>query len=753
MKLTGIVSEIIFYNSENAYTVCLLETEEDSALTSAKSGNSSFGKVTVVGNLPYIAVGECVSVSGEWVFHQEYGQQFKADFFEKELPKSKSDILQYLSSGIVKGVRSATAQKIVDRFGENSLDIMADFPERLSEISGVSVKRAIDIGKSYAQQISVRDVVMFMQKYGLSPVYAVKVYNQYGDKAVDTIKENPYVLAEEVTGIGFKTADKIAESMGISGAVAYRVEAGVRHCLLESAQNGHTYLPKFELLNQVTEILSVSTDDVSVAISSMIMNSKLIIETVRETDRVYYAPYYFAELGVARKLTAIASEEFHEFADIHKVLEDLENDAGIELAPGQRNAVTIAARSGAVVITGGPGTGKTTIINMIIKLMERMNKSVALAAPTGRAAKRMTDLCGKEAGTIHRLLELGYSEGEDIQRFNHGEDNLLEYDVIIIDEVSMVDILLANALLKAVRSGTRLILVGDADQLPSVGAGDFLGNVISSGAVPVIKLTEIFRQAKESMIVVNAHKINHGEYPILNQKEGDFFFMPRETPDNIIDTIIELCRERLPKSYGIDSLAHIQVLTPMRRSAVGVNILNEELQRVLNPPQKFKTELKFGGKIFRTGDKVMQIKNNYLTEWKRESTGETGLGVFNGDVGYIIRIHADEVGVLFDDDKIVLYDFGQLDELELAYAITVHKSQGSEFEVVIMPMYPAAPLLQNRNLFYTAVTRAKRLVVLVGRERIVKAMVDSVNDRIRYCGLEYKLKSLVRNHNSDLSED
>ena len=731
MTLTGLISEIIFYNSENAYTVCQIETDDE--------------KIIVVGNLPFVAVGERISVSGEWVFHQEYGQQFKAEFFEKELPKNEADILQYLSSGIVKGVRGATAQKILDKFGADSLDIMADFPERLSEISGISLKRAVDIGKSYSEQLGVQEAVMFLQKYGISPVYAVKVYNRYSTKAVEIIKENPYVLAEEVSGIGFKTADKIAESMGIYGTTAYRVEAGARHCLLEAAQNGHTYLPKEELLIQIASLLNVSEDDAAVAIGSMVMSGKAVVETVRETDRIYYSPYYFAELGVARKLTAIASEEFHEFADIHRVLEKLEHDAGIKLAPEQREAVMIAARSGAIVITGGPGTGKTTIINMIIKLMEHMNKSVVLAAPTGRAAKRITELCGREASTIHRLLELGYSEGDELQRFNRGEDNLLEHDVIIVDEVSMVDMLLANALLKAVKSGTRLILVGDADQLPSVGAGDFLGNIISSNAVPVIKLTEIFRQAKESMIVVNAHKINHGEYPVLNQKEGDFFFMPRETPDDIINTIIGLCKERLPKTYSINSMTQIQVLTPMRRSAVGVNILNEELQKILNPPGKFKAELNYGAKLLRVGDKVMQIKNNYTIEWERDS--EKGLGVFNGDVGYITRIHADEVSVLFDDEKIVRYDYGRLDELELAYAVTVHKSQGSEFEVVIMPMYPAAPPLQNRNLFYTAVTRARRLVVLVGRDRIIKAMVDSVNDRIRYCGLAHKLQSLLKKDN------
>ena len=730
-KIVGTVTEIVYYNSVNGYAVCDIETEEDT--------------ITAVGYMPYIAGGDKVTLTGEWTFHQDYGPQFKVEFFEKNMPSEINDILKYLASGSIKGVRLATAQKIVDMFGEDTLNILEKEPEKLSKIHGISRKKALEIGAEYVKQQGVRNIVMYLQKFGITPQSAVKVYKRYGSSSVETIKENPYVLSETVYNIGFKTADKIALEMGISPNAPIRIEGAVKHILSNSSMNGHTYVPKDILLDEVCSFLSITVEEAENVIVKMIFESKLKNEIYNDGNQKIYLPkLYEAEVYVAHKIKKIAENNTLEKGiDIEKVIKDIEKTNDITLAEHQKSAIYCAMEKGATVITGGPGTGKTTIINTIIQIMDKLDKNVMLAAPTGRAAMRMTEVCGIEAKTIHRLLESSFSENDDNMNFAKNEDNPLDCDIVIIDEMSMVDILLIQSLLKALKSHTRLIMVGDSDQLPSVGAGNVLRDIINSGVVPTVSLTEIFRQAKESAIVVNAHKINRGEYPEFNKSGTDFFIVKRDTAVDISQSIVDLFINRLPKAYKYNSLYQIQILSPTRKGITGVNELNIALQKVINPPHKKKKEKAFKNITFREGDKVMQTRNNYDMEWtKLEKPEETGFGIFNGDIGYIHRIDKEmESATIVFDDKLCIYEFSKFEDLDLAYAVTVHKSQGSEFDVIIMPMYPCAPMLQNRNLFYTAVTRAKKLVVLVGRESCVQKMVENKSEQIRYTGLEQKLRN------------
>ena len=730
-KIVGTVTEIVYYNSVNGYAVCDIETEEDT--------------ITAVGYMPYIAGGDKVTLTGEWTFHQDYGPQFKVEFFEKNMPSEINDILKYLASGSIKGVRLATAQKIVDMFGEDTLNILEKEPEKLSKIHGISRKKALEIGAEYVKQQGVRNIVMYLQKFGITPQSAVKVYKRYGSSSVETIKENPYVLSETVYNIGFKTADKIALEMGISPNAPIRIEGAVKHILSNSSMNGHTYVPKDILLDEVCSFLSITVEEAENVIVKMIFESKMKNENYNDGNQKMYLPkLYEAEVYVAHKIKKIAENNTLEKGiDIEKVIKDIEKTNDITLAEHQKSAIYCAMEKGATVITGGPGTGKTTIINTIIQIMDKLDKNVMLAAPTGRAAMRMTEVCGIEAKTIHRLLESSFSENDDNMNFAKNEDNPLDCDIVIIDEMSMVDILLIQSLLKALKSHTRLIMVGDSDQLPSVGAGNVLRDIINSGVVPTVSLTEIFRQAKESAIVVNAHKINRGEYPEFNKSGTDFFMVKRDTAVDISQSIVDLFINRLPKAYKYNSLYQIQILSPTRKGITGVNELNIALQKVINPPHKKKKEKAFKNITFREGDKVMQTRNNYDMEWtKLEKPEETGFGIFNGDIGYIHRIDKEmESATIVFDDKLCIYEFSKFEDLDLAYAVTVHKSQGSEFDVIIMPMYPCAPMLQNRNLFYTAVTRAKKLVVLVGRESCVQKMVENKSEQIRYTGLEQKLRN------------
>ena len=731
-KIKGTVIGIVYYNSVNGYAVCDIETDEDT--------------ITAVGYMPYISGGEKVTLTGEWTFHQDYGPQFKVDFFEKDMPSEINDILKYLASGSIKGVRTATAQKIVDMFGEETLNVLEKEPEKLSKVQGISKKRALEIGEDFVRQQGVRNIVIYLQKFGITPQSAVKVYKRYGSDSVETIKENPYVLSETVYNIGFKTADKIALEMGIAPNSVIRIEAAIKHILNNATLNGHTFLPKTLLIEDVCGFLNISQEEAENTVVKMIFESKLKNDNDNHfQQRIYLPKLYEAENYVADKIIKISKNKGMENSiDAEKIIEDTEKSNNITLAEHQKSAIYCALEKGVTVITGGPGTGKTTIINTIIQIMEELDKKVMLAAPTGRAAKRMSEVCKTESKTIHRLLESTFSENDDNMHFVKNEENPLDCDLLIIDEMSMVDILLMQALLKALKSHTRLIMVGDSDQLPSVGAGNVLHDIINSGIVPTVSLTEIFRQAKESAIVVNAHKINHGKYPEFNKQGTDFFIVKRDTAVDISNSIIDLFTKRLPKAYKYNPLYQIQILSPTRKGITGVTELNNALQKVINPQSKKKKEKSFKNIIFREGDKVMQTRNNYDMEWtKLENPEETGCGIFNGDIGYIHRIDKDmESATIVFDDRLCIYEFAKMEDLDLAYAVTVHKSQGSEFDAVIMPMYPCAPMLQNRNLFYTAVTRAKKLVVLVGRESCVQAMIDNNTKQLRYTGLEEKLRRL-----------
>lgn len=729
-KIKGIVTEIVYYNSVNGYAVCDIDTDEDT--------------VTAVGYMPYIAGGEKVTLTGQWTFHQDYGPQFKVEFFEKDMPSEVNDILKYLASGSIKGVRMITAQKIVDMFGEDTLKILETQPDELAKIQGISKKKALEIGEEYIKQQGVRNIVMYLQKFGITPASAVKVYKRYGSEAVEIVKDNPYVLSETVYNIGFKTVDKIALEMGVQPNAVIRIEAAIKHILNNATMSGHTYLPKNFLLEEVCRFLNISSEEAENTLVKMIFESKLKNEIDdNNTQNIYLPKLYEAEFYVATKIKKISKNKTdNNDIDIEKIIKEVEKQNKITLAEHQKSAVYCAMEKGATVITGGPGTGKTTIINTIIQIMYKLDQKVMLAAPTGRAAKRMTEVCGVESKTIHRLLESTFSEADDNMRFYKNEENPLDCDLLIIDEMSMVDILLMQALLKALKAHTRLIMVGDSDQLPSVGAGNVLHDIINSGVVSTVSLTEIFRQAKESAIVVNAHKINHGEYPEFNKEGTDFFLVKRDNAVDISSSIIDLFIKRLPKAYRYNPLYQIQILSPTRKGITGVTELNNALQKVINPPDKKKREKAFKNIIFREGDKVMQTRNNYDMEWtKLDNHEETGFGIFNGDIGYIHHIDKEmESATIVFDDRLCIYEFAKMEDLDLAYAVTVHKSQGSEFDAVIMPMYPCASMLQNRNLFYTAVTRAKKLVVLVGRESCIQDMINNKNEQIRYTGLEQKLR-------------
>lgn len=731
-KIKGIVTEIVYYNSVNGYAVCDIETDDDT--------------ITAIGYMPYIAGGEKVTLSGEWTFHQDYGPQFKVEFFEKDMPSEVNDILKYLASGSIKGVRLATAQKIVDMYGEETLKILETEPEKLAKIQGISKKKALEIGNEFVKQQGVRNIVMYLQKFGITPASAVKVYKRYGSDAVDTIKDNPYILSDTVYNIGFKIADRIALEMGVQPNAVIRIEAAIKHVLTNATMSGHTYLPKDMLTDEVCRFLNILPEEAENVIVKMIFESNLKNEISEHNSQNIYLPkLYEAEAYVASKINKIAKNKIdNSDIDIENIIKEVEKHNNITLAEHQKSAVYCAMEKGATVITGGPGTGKTTIINTIIQIMDKIGQKVMLAAPTGRAAKRMTEVCGVESKTIHRLLESTFSEADDNMRFAKNEENPLDCDLLIVDEMSMVDILLMQALLKALKAHTRLIMVGDSDQLPSVGAGNVLHDIINSGSVSTVSLTEIFRQAKESAIVVNAHKINHGEYPEFNKEGTDFFLVKRDNAVDISSSIIELFIKRLPKAYRYNPLYQIQILSPTRKGITGVTELNNALQKVINPSDKKKREKSFKNIIFREGDKVMQTRNNYDMEWtKLDNHEETGFGIFNGDIGYIHRIDKEtESATIVFDDRLCIYEFAKMEDLDLAYAVTVHKSQGSEFDAVIMPMYPCAPMLQNRNLFYTAVTRAKKLVVLVGRESCIQAMINNKSEQVRYTGLEQKLRSI-----------
>lgn len=735
--LNGIVESIVFKSSDTGYTV--IKFRENNIIH------------TAVGVLPHVKEGQNLKITGSWVNHSQFGKQFKVEECEEILPTSKDGIEKYLSSGIIQGIGPVTAKKIVNKFGEDTLNILDNNIERLKEIEGIGKKKLETIIESYREQRELKNITIFLQTYGLSVNQCLKIYKKYGASSVDTVKNNPYILCDEISGIGFKTSDKIARSLGIEIDSPFRIQSGIRYVINEFCANGHTFMPKDELIKEASNVLTVSGDIIEENIKNAALDRKIKLERVNDKEGVFTIPNYYCELGITNRILTLAISNFQDISvDVDHLILQFEKKNNITFAESQKDAIISAFQNGIEIITGGPGTGKTTIIKCIIEIFETCGLKVLLGAPTGRAAKRMSESTGKEATTIHRMLDMGVFEKEESVFVTNAEEHSLEADVVIIDEASMIDITLMNALLKSIKVGTRLIIVGDVDQLPSVGAGNVLNDFIESGFTKVVRLKEIFRQGKESMIVVNAHKINKGEMPKLNEKGTDFFFIRNDIQEGILNTIIDLINTRLPKfNSNWDKLKSIQVLVPMKKGVLGVTNLNERIQNVLNPKAPYKKEKEFRSMVFREGDKVMQIKNNYSLKWTRiAGKGEhEGLGVFNGDMGFIesIDLEGKKLSIIFDDERRVIYDFMYLDELDLAYAITIHKSQGSEFPVVIIPAYMGAPLLMNRNLLYTGITRAKEMVVVVGIPKVLKYMVDNTRSMERYSSLNWRIKEVISN--------
>ncbi|MBQ7455709.1 MAG: ATP-dependent RecD-like DNA helicase [Clostridia bacterium] len=726
-ELRATVGETLFRNEENGYTVL-----------QCRAGRES---VTVVGIMPEIAAGEQAVFRGEWMTHPQYGKQFKASQCELQAPSTLLGIERYLGSGLIHGVGPATARLIVQEFGVKTMDVLSEHPERLVEVSGIGPKRAAKIADSFREQYATRQVMVFLQSYGVSPALAVKISKAYGEHAREIVQQNPYRMVEDIEGVGFLTADRIALSMGVAPDSAERLSAGLIYALQEAAASaGHTYLPSEALLREAGRLLRVEPEVLDTHLSGLLLSRKLRSRVMEDgAEGIFLPQLWQAEGEIARRLRQLAAASQTVMDGTVEIqIRAYEEHNGIRFSDTQKKAIAMAAQQGLLVITGGPGTGKTTIINCILSLLD--TQSVLLAAPTGRAAKRMSEATGREAATLHRLLEYGGEEGT----FTRDEENPLDCTCLIVDEMSMVDVFLMRAFLRALKQGTRLILVGDADQLPSVGAGNVLGDILRSGVVPSVRLTEIFRQAESSLIVRNAHAINHGEQPVLNQKGGNFFFERRPFAEDAARSIVALCSERLPKFLGTkDALRDIQVLSPTKKGACGVAALNGLLQEALNPPDPKKAEIAFGEKVFRCGDKVMHVKNNYQLEWT-DAGGVDGTGVFNGDMGVVLAVDAEEkaLTVQFDDERTAIYEYALLEELELAYCLSVHKSQGSEFTCVVMPVVGGPPMLLTRNLFYTALTRAKQLVVLVGKEEAITAMVNNDHIARRYTALCQRLLEL-----------
>ena len=732
--LSGLVESILFKSDDTGYVVAKVEVNKDI--------------IAIVGILPFLKESQHVKLKGEWMLHKQFGKQFKVSEYEEVLPDSVEGIVKYLSTGVIHGIGPVTAKKIVAAFGDKTLDIMDNNIERLKEIEGIGEKKFEIIYESYIEQKDLKDIMIYFQGHGMTPNQCIKIYKKFGPLSKDIVCENPYVLSDEISGIGFMTADKIAKNIGVESTSDFRVQSGIKYVLNQFSLAGNTYMPKEELINEVSKVLEVTKQLIEENIYNSTLENKIKIEKINNIEAVFSLPYYYSELGVTNKIITLSIENFRTInTDVEFEVKEFEKNNNIQFADAQREAIIGAFDNGIEIITGGPGTGKTTIIKSIIEIYEKNKMRVLLAAPTGRAAKRMSESTGKEAKTIHRLLEVGTSD-DDRSFFGKGEGSPLEADVIIIDEASMIDIMLMQSLLKAIELGTRVIIVGDVDQLPSVGPGNVLKDLIDSNFIKVVRLNAVFRQGAESMIVTNAHKINNGEMPCLNKKDGDFFFDHKEDNEEILATIIDLIDRRLPKfNKNFDKLKDIQVLTPMRKGLLGVQNLNNRLQEVLNPPTQSKKEKEIKEIIFREGDKVMQTKNNYQIEWFRiGGYGDNeGKGVFNGDMGFIKSINEGDktLTVIFDDERKVIYDYVYLEELDLAYAITIHKSQGSEFKVVITPAFMGSPFLMNRNLLYTGITRAKELVVVVGKPKALKYMVDNTNSSERYSSLKDRIVEIT----------
>ena len=725
-KLEGSVEQIVFCNEDNGYTVCDMALEDDI--------------VTVCGIMPMLCEGDRLCVYGKWVHSAKYGRQFSVEQYERVMPADIASMLRYLSSRAIKGIGPKTAAKIIEEFGEDSFDVIENHPEWLANIKGISTKVALAASESFKEQAGIRSAMMFFREYfGASTT--VRIYKKWGSSSVDIAKKNPYRLCNEIEGIGFERADALANSLGLQNDNFDRIMSGLSYVLIKSASyNGHVCLPREKLCEAGAELLEVSAEETDRAISELIRMGRFKYVLQGEAQMIYLAEAYDEEKYVAEKLTLLDKMcATVDVSDIDRFIEREEAKAGIEYASLQKKAISDALRYGVMVLTGGPGTGKTTVVRALIHIFDSMGYEIALAAPTGRAAKRMSEATAMEAKTIHRLLEMSYDlEGRSV--FNRNEFDLLDEQIIIVDEASMIDSALMCALLKAIKPGARLIIIGDSDQLPSVGAGNVLRDIIESGRFATVRLCEIFRQAQESLIVTNAHAINRGEMPNLAVKDKDFFFLRRDRDRDIAATVVDLCKNRLPRAYGNMARNGLQVICASRKGEAGTENLNVLLQQALNPRERGKSEHSFRERIFREGDRVMQTRNNYDIAWTREYDGKEGNGIFNGDIGIIesIEVAEREMTVLFDDRRVV-YDFSLLEDLEHAYAITVHKSQGSEYPMVVIPMCTASQMLHTRNLFYTAVTRAQSMVILVGREDIIKEMVENNRRSMRYTGLCHRL--------------
>ncbi len=724
-KLSGSVESVIYANEENGYGIM------DFVLDGGDL-------VTIVGTLPYIGEGETLTVYGKWVHNPKYGTQFRVEQYEKIMPATETAILRYLSSGAIKGIGPKLAVRIVEKYGTETFDVIENHAEWLADISGISRKRAVEISEDFRMKSGMRSAMMAFGEY-FGAATTVKIYGKWGSAAVDVVRKNPYILCRDIEGVGFEKADGFAKSVGVAADSPERICGGILHILSHNAlQNGHTCLIYDKLIAASAALLKVSENEVAEALKILIEEKSAVLRVYDEEKFVYATQMYLAEKSIAKRMFLLDRNCIHaDIREIHRFIEREEHESGLAYAELQRKAIIDAMSNGVTVLTGGPGTGKTTVVRALLHIFKSMGMKVCLAAPTGRAAKRLSESTGSEAKTLHRLLEFASEDG-DKAVFLRNERNYLDENVVIVDEVSMADTVLMSALLKAIKPGARLILIGDDDQLPSVGAGNVLHDIIESGCFSVVRLKEVFRQAQESLIITNAHRINEGEMPVLDAKEGDFFFLARSSGNDIANTVVDLCLNRLPRAYGIEPLTSVQVITPTRRGEGGTDHLNMLLQNALNPPSKKKTEYIRQEKSFRVGDKVMQIRNNYEIEWEKD--GQKGMGIFNGDMGEILYIDAKEkyMEIAFDE-RLVRYEFSMLDELEHSYAITVHKSQGSEYPYVIIPMFSAPPMLLTRNLLYTAVTRAQKMVILVGRSDVIGTMVSNNRHVLRYTGLSHLL--------------
>ena len=736
MELKGEIESIIYQNEINSYTIAILETEEE--------------QTTIVGYLPFVNIGDTIKVIGKYVEHKEYGKQFKVDTFEKIMPETLSALEKYLASGNIKGIGPAIAKKIIEKFQEETIHVFKYEPHKLAQIKGISKQKAEEMAQSFVENWEIWQIVGFLGRFGIGPEHAKKVFDLLGQNAIEQIESNPYILIDVARGVDFKQIDKMALDLGINYDNEKRVKSGIKYALIRATYNGHCCVLKENLIEFVISLLDITTENVEDNIKNLAVDNEIVVEKRENNEEwIYLYNFYKAEEEVARNLIKLdKAQNSKKIKNIEKELEKVEKYSQMELSEKQKEAIQTINENNVTIITGGPGTGKTTIIKTIIEIYEEKKYKIILCAPTGRAAKKMTETTGKEASTLHRLLEIGKIDEDSLfRKTNDYEGAPIDADIIVVDELSMVDIFLMNYLLKCIFQGTKLILVGDSDQLASVGPGSVLKDLISSEKIKTVHLDKIFRQAARSEIVLNAHRVNNGEYFLSKEElnedtKKDFFFIKENSQEKMLEQVISLCTGRLKKFGDYDFFKNIQVLTPTKKGMLGTKELNKSLQEVLNPPTEESSEKSNSGAIYRVGDRIMQVKNNYDIFWERKTLEyETGNGVFNGEIGTILKIDENEkvVKIKFDDEKVAWYEFSELEQIEHSYAITIHKAQGSEFDVVIMVIPPSSPMLLTRNLLYTGITRAKKLLIIIGNEKVIEFMIQNVDSKKRNTGLQYKL--------------